>query len=197
MTDPSANASALRARQRRVRAGLSARLLLLTIAFVMIAEVLIYVPSIANFRLNWLNDRLTAAQLASLAAEASPNGDVPQMLRNELLRTAQVKAVAAAFIRMRVLVLEVDPLSRKPLAELPDFPVNHRFGRQIARAALVASDLERQLLGARFHGRSMPFWPSGVCAPANTRGRRPDRVPGPSVQKRTDQCLARVHPAPP
>ncbi len=31
--------------------GLSARLLLLTVLFVMIAEVLIYVPSVANFRL--------------------------------------------------------------------------------------------------------------------------------------------------
>jgi len=72
--------------------GLSAKLLLLTLLFVMLAEVLIFVPSVANFRINWLNDRLTAAQLASLAAEASPNGDVPQMLRNELLRTAQVRA---------------------------------------------------------------------------------------------------------
>ena len=34
--------------------GLSGKLLALTILFVMIAEVLIYVPSIANFRLNWL-----------------------------------------------------------------------------------------------------------------------------------------------
>ena len=51
------------------RLGLSAKLLLLTLLFVMLAEVLIFVPSIANFRINWLTDRLTAAQLASLAAE--------------------------------------------------------------------------------------------------------------------------------
>src|SRR6202011_5391061 len=38
--------------------GLSGKLLVLTILFVMIAEVLIYVPSMANFRLNWLKDRL-------------------------------------------------------------------------------------------------------------------------------------------
>ena len=48
--------------------GLSAKLLLLTITFVMLAEVLIFVPSVANFRITWLNDRLTAAQLAALAA---------------------------------------------------------------------------------------------------------------------------------
>jgi len=50
--------------QRRLlppRFGLSAKLLLLTIPLVMIAEVLIYVPSIANFRVNRLNDRLAAA----------------------------------------------------------------------------------------------------------------------------------------
>jgi signal transduction histidine kinase len=87
---------------------LSTKLLLLTGLFVMLAEVLIFVPSVANFRLNWLNDRLTAAQLASLAAEASPNGDVPQMLRNELLRTAQVKAVALKRNDQRQLILNAD-----------------------------------------------------------------------------------------
>lgn len=93
----------------RARASsLSAKLLLLTILFVMLAEVLIFVPSVANFRLNWLNDRLTAAQLASLAAEASPNGDVPQLLRNELLRTAQVKAVALKRDDQRQLILNAD-----------------------------------------------------------------------------------------
>lgn len=87
---------------------LSTKLLLLTGLFVMLAEVLIFVPSVANFRLNWLSDRLTAAQLASLAAEASPNGDVPQMLRNELLRTAQVKAVALKRNDQRQLILNAD-----------------------------------------------------------------------------------------
>lgn len=46
---------------RRAGLGLSSKLLFLTVLFVMVAEVLIYVPSIANFRLNWLNDRLAAA----------------------------------------------------------------------------------------------------------------------------------------
>ena len=38
--------------------GLSTKLLLLTALFVLIAEVLVFVPSIANFRLNWLAERL-------------------------------------------------------------------------------------------------------------------------------------------
>src|SRR5256714_7084626 len=59
---------------RSPRFGLSGKLLLLTILFVMIAEVLIYVPSIANFRLNWLSDRLAVARTVSivLAARTEP-----------------------------------------------------------------------------------------------------------------------------
>src|SRR5687768_4716035 len=46
--------------------GLSAKLLLLTFVFVMLAEVLIFVPSVANFRIAWLSERLTASRLAAL-----------------------------------------------------------------------------------------------------------------------------------
>src|SRR5262245_48709548 len=88
--------------------GLSAKLLLLTIVFVMLAEVLIFVPSVANFRISWLTDRITAAQLAALAAEAVPGGVVPDGLRTELLRTAQVRAVALKRSNERRLVLPPD-----------------------------------------------------------------------------------------
>src|SRR5262245_36438895 len=91
--------------------GLSAKLLLLTILFVMLAEVLIFVPSVANFRITWLTDRLTAAQLAALAAEAVPGGVVPDSLRMELLRTAQVRAVAWKRQNERRLVLPADGAS--------------------------------------------------------------------------------------
>lgn len=50
-------------------AGLSAKLLVLTILFVMLAEVLIFVPSIANFRNTWLQDRLADAELAVAALD--------------------------------------------------------------------------------------------------------------------------------
>ena len=54
------------------RTGLSSRLLLLTVLFVMVAEVLIYVPSVANFRRSWLNDRLAKAQIAAVVLDAAP-----------------------------------------------------------------------------------------------------------------------------
>ncbi|MCH9807004.1 MAG: HAMP domain-containing histidine kinase [Alphaproteobacteria bacterium] len=81
------------------------KLLVLTTAFVMLAEVLIFVPSVANHRHNWLNDRLMAAHLAALAAEAAPGRTLAPMLRHELLRTAAVKAVAVRHDGRRTIVL--------------------------------------------------------------------------------------------
>jgi len=89
--------------------GLPAKLLLLTAVFVMLAEILIFLPSVSNFRVSWLDERLTAAQLATLAAEGFPGGDVPSGLRAEMLRTAQVKAIASRRQGVRRLVLPVDP----------------------------------------------------------------------------------------
>jgi signal transduction histidine kinase len=75
--------------------GLSARLLILTILFVMLAEVLIYVPSVANFRKSWLNDRLAAAQVAALVFETVPEGGFPSGFEAKLLAEVGVIAVAA------------------------------------------------------------------------------------------------------
>lgn len=85
--------------------GLPLKLLMLTSIFVMLAEVLIFVPSIANFRTTWLGDRLMAAHLASLAADAVPGGAVPDSLRAELLMTARVQSVAIKRSIQRRLVL--------------------------------------------------------------------------------------------
>jgi signal transduction histidine kinase len=65
--------------------GLSARLLLLTAFFVMISEVLIFLPSVARDRLAYLEDRIDAARLAVFALEATPDNMVSQSLANELL----------------------------------------------------------------------------------------------------------------
>jgi signal transduction histidine kinase len=92
----------------RDRLGLSGKLLLLTLLFVMLAEVLIFVPSAANFRITWLNERLTAARLAALATQASREGTVPDPLRTELLKTAQVRAVSWLRNNQHTLVLPPD-----------------------------------------------------------------------------------------
>ena len=74
--------------------GLSARLLILTVLFVMIAEVLIYVPSVANFRLTWLNDRLAAAQIAAMVLDAAPEESLSEELELRLLHGVGAKAIA-------------------------------------------------------------------------------------------------------
>ena len=78
----------------RLRVGLSGKLLMLTIVFVLVAEVLIYVPLIANFRINWLNDRLAAAHTAALVLDAAPSGMVPESLAKQILDSIGARAVA-------------------------------------------------------------------------------------------------------
>ena len=73
--------------------GVSERLLILTVAFVMLAEVLIYVPSVANFRNSWLSDRLAAARTAALLIEGAPPNSMPDATIQELLRNLQAKTV--------------------------------------------------------------------------------------------------------
>jgi signal transduction histidine kinase len=94
----------------RPRLGLSGKLLVLTILFVMIAEVLIYVPSVANFRLNWLNDRLSAAYTAALVLETAPNG-VPDSVKRQILDSIGARAVAMKMGNQRqLLALSQDTL---------------------------------------------------------------------------------------
>jgi len=85
--------------------GLPAKLLFLTIAFVMVAEIFIFVPSVADFRRNWLMQRVVAAKIASLALEASGGAQLPERLRQELLTTAGVHAVSVKRSDFRRLVL--------------------------------------------------------------------------------------------
>ena len=85
--------------------GLSSRLLALTILFVMLAEVFIYVPSIAKFRRDFLTERLIAAQLATFALEATPDNMVSDALQRKLLATADVRAVIVQRSDSRRLIL--------------------------------------------------------------------------------------------
>jgi signal transduction histidine kinase len=88
-------ASAVRQRwHSRVTFSLPVKLLIITGVFVMIAQILIFLPALASFRVNWLNDRINTALVSALAADAVPGREVPPALRNELLRTALVRAIA-------------------------------------------------------------------------------------------------------
>ena len=73
--------------------GLSGRLLLLTAVFVLIAEVLIFVPSVANMRLQWLRDRLNTAAAASVVIEGLPDQELPRAVQAETLMATGAKAI--------------------------------------------------------------------------------------------------------
>ena len=75
------------------RRSLSARLLVLTVAFVLLGEVLIYVPSIARFRRDYLDQRIAAAHLATLSLQAAGGRALDVGLENELLSQAGVLSV--------------------------------------------------------------------------------------------------------
>src|SRR3954454_15317870 len=88
--------------------GLSAKLLLLTILFVMVGEVLIFLPSLANFRITWLKGRIAQAEIAALAVEAAPDRMLSGALKSELLMGAGVLVVSLNKGQSRKLILRSD-----------------------------------------------------------------------------------------
>ena len=82
---------------------LSGRFLILTIVFVMLAEILIFVPSVARFRQDYLLSRLERAQIASLALLATDMID-PEV-EAELLQNAEVFNIVLRRDQVRQLVL--------------------------------------------------------------------------------------------
>lgn len=82
---------------------LSGRFLILTTIFVLIAELLIFVPSVARYREDYFLDRLERAQIASLALLAEDM--ISPELEEELLKNAGVYNVVLRRDEVRQLVL--------------------------------------------------------------------------------------------
>ncbi|MFV2051762.1 sensor histidine kinase [Aliiroseovarius sp. YM-037] len=82
---------------------LSGRFLMLTVVFVMLAEILIFVPSVARFREDYLLLRLERAQIASLALLADEMID--DEVEAELLKNAGVFNVVLRRDEVRQLAL--------------------------------------------------------------------------------------------
>lgn len=72
---------------------LRSRLLLLTILFVMLVEAVIYLPSLATFRQNFLIQRVTNAQIAALSLKEAANHMISPTLEESLLTNAGVIAI--------------------------------------------------------------------------------------------------------
>ena len=107
--------------------GLSARLLVLTVFFVMLSEVLIFVPSVARDRLAYLEDRIDAARLAVFALEATPDNVVSPTLANHLLADVGAHGIA---VHEEDAILMID-------AEMPPVPDATFDLRGVSVSALI------------------------------------------------------------
>ncbi len=87
---------------------LSSKVLALTMVFILLGVTFIFLPSIAGFRVTWLKNRLTMAELASLAVAAAPEQKLSSDLRRELLRSAGVHVLAIKRNGSRQLILRDD-----------------------------------------------------------------------------------------
>lgn len=74
--------------------GLSAKLLLLTVLFIMLAEILIFVPSVANFRNVWLRTHLETAEAASIVYLDSNDPMLSDAASQRLLETVLATTIA-------------------------------------------------------------------------------------------------------
>ena len=83
---------------------LTGRFLILTIIFVMLAEVLIFVLSVARYRVDYLLSRLERAQIAALSQIAADDMISPE-LEAELLQNAEVFNVVLRRDQVRQLIL--------------------------------------------------------------------------------------------
>jgi signal transduction histidine kinase len=117
--------------------GLSGKLLLLTILFVMIAEVLIYVPLVVNFRVNWLRDHLEVAKTAALMLEAAPHVQDP--LAKEILGTIGARAVAMK-IGDKHYMLQPSGTSLPPIADVFDMRQTHTVADVVDAFLTMLSD---------------------------------------------------------
>src|SRR6266850_2152234 len=92
--DVTAAADSVRSVRRRSPVfGLSWRILGLVIAAVMTAEILIFLPSIARFRMVYLEQLIESGTLAALALDATPDNMVTEDVKRALLNNARVDAV--------------------------------------------------------------------------------------------------------
>lgn len=73
---------------------LSTRLLVITVLSVLVAEILIFIPSIANYRLRWLEERLGTAAAATVLLLGDEQMDLPRNVQDDVLLALGAKAVA-------------------------------------------------------------------------------------------------------
>jgi hypothetical protein len=77
------------------KTGLSSRLALVTVLAVLLAQILVFVPALSMFRLNWIEDRMIGAKMVALVLAAYPEGTpLPRDVETSLLAGVPAPVVA-------------------------------------------------------------------------------------------------------
>jgi signal transduction histidine kinase len=117
---------------------LSAKLLMMTIVFVMIAEVLIFVPSVANFRMRWLEDRVSTAAVAALVYVNNETGLLPRKIQDDILMATGAKSIG----------LKADGVSRLlAVEEMPQKVDRHIYLQETGVLKAITDTFETLIYG--------------------------------------------------
>lgn len=106
---------------------LSSKLLLLTIGFVMLAEIVIFVPSAALYRQDWLTERAQQAGLLAQALTGVPDYEASEVLTQQFMTDTDVMLMSAKRDGMTELMLGAPPDVSKDIINIdlrnpPRFP---------------------------------------------------------------------------
>jgi len=90
---------------------LSTKLLVLTVVFVFLAELVVLIPSVSKQRIDWFRARIEAAYLVTLALEGPRDAMMEEDVARQLFSTANILGVTVNQddIRMLILAPEIDP----------------------------------------------------------------------------------------
>ena len=122
---------------------LSARLLVLTAVFIMLGEFLIFAPSVARWRLSYLESRIASSHLAILALEATPDNMVSQDLADELL--AHVGAHGIVLSKPNNTRLMIDAEEPPPIDAVYDLRTT-KFFESISDAFVALAQTHNRVL---------------------------------------------------
>jgi len=110
--------------------GLSGKLLVLTSVFIMLIEIFVFIPSVANYRLTWLARHFNTAEAASLTLEGMQTSAITPQIRSQLLDLT----------RTDMIVVRRDGASRVLLSrQMPREIAQHVALTQPGRRAAVQS----------------------------------------------------------
>jgi len=119
--------------RRRRRFSLSAKLLVLTVVVVAAVEAAVLVPTIANYRIAWLSDRLAAARTAALVLDAAPREGASSDLTRQLLASVGAKVIV---------VKREDTRRLLAMTDMPPTADDHLDMREVTLLSAVRGALE-------------------------------------------------------